>query len=248
MRIHFSNHRLSWLLCTTIGLAMGLAACSSTSERSNTYRTDGQDRPLVDAKYSLSEDRKALDEVRSQVPANVKAENDELALSLRLLSETNRNPRDVRSEFDRLVRKKREQFDKDIKKERETFTLTERKKRDDFLKVQKQTRDQFMKQKRSRDANNDFFREQDQTRKEYFADERDRRNDFESDVRERRKSFEDYTRAKVNEFNQEHRAYVKRWDDLQKQKKSSAISADKALDQELDAIRSKPSTPLESGE
>lgn len=226
-----------------------ITGCSSSSSRPNTYRTDGQGRPIVDAKYSLADDRKALEEARKDIPADIKSENDELALSLRLLSESStRNPREVRSEFDKIVRKKREIFDKDIKKEREIFTVSERKKRDEFLKIQKKDRDDFMKSKHERGETSEFYKDQDQKRKEYFADERDRRNDFESDVRERRKNFEDYVRGKVNEFNQEHRAYTKRYDDVQKEKKSTASNAEKLLDEELNSIRNKPSTPLESGE
>ena len=129
-----------------------ISSCSSSSsQRSNTYRTEDQgDRPLVDAKYSLTADRKALDEARAQIPADVKTENDELALSLSLMNEAKRSPREVRSEFDRLVRNKRSQFDKDLKKERENFTKEERKKRDEFLKNQKQSRDQFMNKKISK--------------------------------------------------------------------------------------------------
>ncbi len=252
--------------------AIFLGACtSSQTAPSNAYRSNSDDRPLVDDKYSLQADRKAMDEMRAQVPADRKRENDELALMLGV-NETKKTPADVRNQFDTLLRKKRSLFDKDITKERETFTKDERKKREQFLKEQRDQREVYGREKHSREDRTEFFKELDEKRSEFFSTERDKRNDFESDVRERRKSFEDYVREKQNEFNQEHRAYTKRYDDMkkqerEKQKASSGTGAYSAsslgggmtpaaafgvneaqeLDRELEEVRGKSGTSLQSG-
>lgn len=227
-----------------------LAACASSSKDPNVYKS-GEDRPLVDDKYSLQADRKSLDDLRAQIPPDRKRENDELALIMGLMAETKRPPAEIRSQFDSVLRKKRELFNKDLQKERETFTKEERKKREDFLKAQQQNRDLFNKQKHFRDEKNEFYKAADEKRSEFFSVERDKRQDFESDVRERRKSFEDYVREKQNEFNQEHRAYNKRYEELRKSNPpphSSGNSEASSLERELMEIQSRPGTPLESGE
>lgn len=227
-------------------ILFALIGCSTASDKSNNqYKAAAQDRPLVDAKYSLSADRQAFDEIRSQVPEDRKKQNDESAYFLQLFSNPERDPAQIRSQFDDLIRKKRSQFDKDISRERESFTKQERQKRDDFLKSQKQTRDEFVRQKQSREEKSEFFRDQDQKRSEYFADERDRRNDFESDVRERRKNFEDYVRQKNNEFNQEYKIFQKKHEDLKKQNKNHSAFE---LEEELQKAKSLPGTNLGSGE
>jgi hypothetical protein len=78
-------------------------------------------------------------------------------------------------------------------------------------------------------------------------------------VRERRKNFEDYAREKQNEFNQEHRSYVKRYDDFKKQEREnekaaagssggSASDEAQALEAEIEAIKQRAGTQLQSGE
>lgn len=243
-------------------LALGLAACASKSQPENTYRPPGEDRPLVDDKYSLQADRKAFDEMRSQVPPDKKRENDELALILGMMAETKRPPSEIRNQFDSVLRKKRQQFDKDMTKEREIFTKEERKKREAFLKAQQDERSAFTRQKTDRETKNRFYKELDEKRSEFMSVERDRRADFESDVRERRKSFEDYIREKQNEFNQEHRAYTKRYEEHKKAEAQSKAPQSKnsnqlmqqheieaaELERDLQNARMRAGTPLEAGE
>jgi hypothetical protein len=255
-----------------------LVACASSQKApENAYRSAEDNRPLVDDKYSLQADRKALDEARNQVPPDKKRQNDELALIVGMMNETKKSPSDIRSQFDSLLRKKRSLFDKDITKERETFTKEERKNREAFLKTQQAQRETFNHEKHSRDEKNDFFKDLDQKRAEFFSVERDKRADFESDVRERRKSFEDYAREKQDEFNQELRAYTKRYEDFKKQEREKEKSqpqsaqsrfsspesvngaantagvsnsmSDEAqqLERELDEIRQRSGTSLHSG-
>lgn len=254
---------------------LGTIACGSSQKPDNTYKT-GDERPIVDDKYSLTADRKALEEVRGQVPPEKKKENDELAFILGLMSEVKRPPSEIRSQFDSVLRKKREVFDTDLKKERETFTKEERKKREEFLKSQQKARDEKKNVKMSREERNEFFKELDGKRNEFFSVEREKRNDFESDVRERRKNFEDYARQKQNEFTQELRAYSKRYEDMRKEREkaksqpattspgasfqtpgsSRTLTAQippegneaAELERELREIMARPGTPLEAGQ
>lgn len=243
-------------------------ACQS-KEVKNQYSRSEDHNPQVEEKYSLTADRKKFDEIRQQVPMDVRKENDELALILQLTQETKKNPSEIRSQFDKTLRKKRELFDKDMKKERETFSKNEKKQREEFLKNQTKERESFNKEKRSREERNEFYGEQDAKRKEYFANERERRADFESDFRDRRKNFEDYAKEKTNEFNQEHRAYVKRYEESKKlktdSKKNNSISGPtevrsfleqiapnsdeyQQLEREIEEIKARKGSPLGAGE
>lgn len=194
-------------------LIITLVGCqsASTNQSSNQIEPDSEkslEKPIVDPKYSLTEDRQKIEELRKQIPEDKRAENDELAFILNFFA-NNPEPSKARDKYQKAVRKRRDLFDKDLKKEREQFTKTERKNRDAFLKQQKEDREIFLKRKPSQDDRKDFFSDQDEKRKTYFADERDKRQDFESDFRERRKNFEDYIKSKNDEFNQEHRNYIK---------------------------------------
>lgn len=243
-------------LLSIFGLVVVISGCQ-TNETKNQYVKADNDRPLVDEKYSLQSDREAVEQLRQDIPAAIRNENDQKALMLNLFGDSKKPPAKVREEFDQIVRKKRELFDRDLQKEREKFNQQERKNRDVFLKQMAQTRGQFMQTKSSKDARDDFFKEQEDKRKEYFANERERRQDFESDVRERRKNFEDYMREKQNEFHQELKAFTKKRDEFEKEAKkqsspvpmpSKVSNESKALQQELESAKALPRTNLESGE
>jgi hypothetical protein len=244
-----------WIMC------VGLVGCSLSSERpTNQYREAQEERPLVSPEYRLSADRSALDQIREQVPGDVKLANDELALIMGMMVEVRRTPSEIRERFNQLVRKNRQSFDKGLKAERETFTKSERKKRDEFLKEANQTRGDYFKTKPSKEDRAEFVRDQEQKRADFFATEKEKRSDFESDVRERRRSFEDYIRQKTNEFNQELRNYTKKFDDEKKAKnqrsKNKAEEGDlsetkselESLEKELMMFQNKPGTILRSGQ
>ncbi len=254
-------------------LASTLVGCGSASKAPNVYK-ENDNRPLVDSKYSLSADRKQFEELRAEVPEDRRHENDESALILDMVSDTKtelkRPPSEIRSKFDTMLRKKREIFNKDMGKEREIYTKAERKKRETFLKEQQEARGIFNREKQSRERKNEYYKELDARRTEFFSTEREKRADFESDVRERRKSFEDYTREKTGEFNQELKAYQKRYDEAKKQREaqlktgtypspnsasltpsqsfSQQTAEAAALERELEELRGRPGTALESGE
>jgi hypothetical protein len=246
-----------------------LTSCA-TRKAENQYEKQNQNQPLVEQKYTLSADRKKLEELRSQIPPETQQQNDELAFVLQLTQEVKKSPSEIRSQFDQVLRKKRENFDKDMRKERETFTQQERKSRDAFLKKQADERKEFLNQKTTKEIRNEFFSNQESNRKEFFANEKEKRADFESDVRERRKNFEDYAREKTNEFNQEHRAYVKKYEEQKKLKQkannTSTSSQNQSpvrsflqdvydpqadqqqLDSELEEAKRRPGQPLGAGD
>jgi hypothetical protein len=254
---------MKWIL----GFLLVLTACSSADKESNTYRT-GQDRPLVDDKYTLGADAKELNDLRAQIPPEKKRENDEMGFFLNLMKEGKGPPSEIREKFSSALRKKREIFDRDLSKERESFTKEERKKRELFLKAQAQQREQFNREKHSREEKADFSKEMESKRADHFATEREKRSDFESDVQERRKNFEDYSREKNNQFNEEYRNYSRRFEEMKKQENSKkkeagfsnqpsnsavnsanpgGLSEAEQLERDLQDAKSKIGSPLESG-
>lgn len=209
---------ISFLLILDLG-------CKSTGPK-NTYNSESDiNRPLVDEKYSLKQDRQAFDEIRKEIPTEIKKTNDEMAFVMGLMSDIERKPESIRNTFDSVARKKRDLFSKDASKERELFTKTERKERDLLLKALKDERDQFMKEKHKKEERDEFFKNQETKRKEFFAAEKEKREDFESNSREKRKNFEDYMRERTNYFNQELSIFRKKHDEhkknLEEQKKKN---------------------------
>ena len=158
MKIKQKSEGKKLLLHSILNLSSGLAlvfclvACSSvkTKDRSefDPKSEENVEKKLdLDEEISLSSDRTHLDEVRKEIPKEIKKDNDELAYTLSLMKEGKRKPNDIRSRYQKALRKKRNSFNKNSKKLRKNFTKQERKKRAVFLKLQKQERDVFKKQK-----------------------------------------------------------------------------------------------------
>jgi hypothetical protein len=251
-------------------MAAGLmSSCdSSTATRPNRFRSEdaeAQDRPLVDNQYRLAADRKAMGDLRKDIPLESQQKNDEIAFLMKLINDNpEREPAKIREDFDRALRKKRELLNKNFNKERDEFTKQERRTRDEFLKNQAEERKDFLKGKPAKDQRDRFFNDQDEKRKDFFANQREKRNDYESDTNERRRNFEDYAREKSNEFNSEYRIYSKKYEEMKKakadakseaaaQRKSSVAApaappVDPALLKEFDTIPKNPGDPLESGQ
>ncbi len=182
-----------------------------------TARTDESPaKPLVDPKYSISKDRAELDELRENIPAEIKKKNDETALKADWMAELKYEPSVVREKVSTMARKKRDLFNKDIGKKREAFNKVERKTREEFLKNLEKERKDFLDQKKDREKRTEFFEEQDEKRRDYFAEQKDKREDFEADLREERKDYEDYAKEKNDEFNAEIKEYTNRWNAKQK--------------------------------
>lgn len=203
-------------------LLFTLAACQVETKREEPAVKSSTNRPLVDPKYSLVQDRSEFDRLRESVPEEKRQANDEKALFAEWTVELKKSPSDVREKFDTLVRKKRDLFNKDMTKTREQFTKSLEKKRADFLKDIESKRKDFANQKKSRDEKNDFFNELDGQRRSYFSEEREKRDEFEANVRDQRKNFEDYIAEKRADFNSEMKAYTEKYNakqtELQKNK------------------------------
>lgn len=193
-----------------------LSSCSSTVDKGES--PSKVDAPLVEDKYRLLKDREAFEEIRKQVPADKKIENDELAFILQWMNEEKRPPSEVREKFNTAARKKRDLFQKDMKKIREAYVKQERKDREAFTKEQAKVRKDFVGNKPSREERKEFFDELDSKRKDFHTQQREKRDEFEADMRDKRKNFEDYMHEMTAQFNQEHRAYSKRYEEAKKQK------------------------------
>ncbi|MBC7421712.1 MAG: hypothetical protein H7328_13365 [Bdellovibrio sp.] len=186
-----------------------------------THSDDSTTKPLVDPKYSIAKDRAELEQMREEIPAEVKKKNDETALRDDWMRELKYSPEVIREKMSTLVRKKRDLFNKDLGKKREQFNKVERKAREEFLKNLEKERKDFLGQKVDREKRAEFFEEQDEKRREYFSEQKDKREDFEADMREERKDYEDYVKEKNDEFNSEIKAYTIKWNVKQKSQEAN---------------------------
>lgn len=180
-------------------------------ETTHEHGAGASSAPLVDPKYSVAKDRSELDELRQDIPAPQRKENDEKALIADLTAELHYPPDVVREKFAGIVRKKRELFNKDMQKQRDEFNKSEKKTREDFLKSLTEERKDFLSRKVSRDERADFFHDEDEKRRSFFSEQRDKREEYESDFREKRKSFDDYVKERNDTFNEELKEYSARW-------------------------------------
>lgn len=211
----------------------------------------GAEPPLVDESYSLKADREALEELRQNIPGEVKRENDEKAFMDGLMSDLSRSPSEVRNKFSSLLGKKRERFSKDMNKAREEFNKAQKKDREAFTKELADQRKEFSRKKVSSEERKEFFDSLESRRKDFYADQKEKRDEFEADSRDKRKNFDDYVRAKNGEFNQLHRDYSKRYEENKKALKDQSQQAElrrkqqqKDLESEYEAIKNKPPTYL----
>lgn len=217
---------LFWVLVLSLFTACSVISKHNDSADAEAMKSANQhlqesaesNRPLIEEKYSPKADREQLEEIRKQIPADVKRENDEFALMMKNMGEVHKHPSDVRSDFDKVMRKKREVFQKDATKQREDFSRNEKKTRDEFLKGLDKEKEDFKSKKVSTSERKEFFESIERRRQDYFSNEREKRSEFDSDLRAKRSDFEDHMRELTNEFNQEHRAYQKRYDNYMKQK------------------------------
>lgn len=201
----FIDARFLLILCLIF-----ISACQLESKH-NEMDAGAASKPLVDPKYSLTQDRSELDQLREAIPEDKKRANDEKSLLAEWMLGLKKSPADIRDKYENLVRKKREAFNKDMTKARENYTKAQEKKRTAFLKDLETQRKDFADQKKSRDEKNDFFSSLDEKRRSFFSEERENRDEFESNVRDQRKNFEDYLNEKRLDFTSEMKAYTEKW-------------------------------------
>ncbi len=189
--------------------------------------------PLRSGEVSLAADRRELDELRRDLPDDVKRQNDELALVLSFLKDGDEDPNKLRDRFQSALRKKREAVDKSQRRRREDFSRSEREAREKFTTEQKSEREEFLSRKRESSARQKFFDQQDEKRRRFHADAQERRKDFEALITEERRDFESMVREKTNFFNQEWRGYRERWTErkrvLDEKKRREVRAAKSAL-------------------
>jgi hypothetical protein len=202
--------------CTTIVIS-GCAADIKKESGGEAGATSST--PDLGQEYSLQSDRSALDELRKDIPEEVKKQNDEVALIMSyIVRDSEEDPNRLRDRFNTALRKRREANDKALTRARESFSKNEKKSRESFMAKSKQDREEFLNaRKRSAEDRKSFFNDQDDRRKSFFAESQEKRKDFEASVMERRKAVEDSTREKQNAFNQEWRAYQARYTERKKQ-------------------------------
>lgn len=158
----------------------------------------------VQEEFLLKQDRDKLEELRSEIPQELKLKNDEEALILETLKKPGS---EARSKWQTLMRKKRQNFNKDASLKRKNFNQQEKTSREEFLKKQKTEREEFLKNKNiDPDKRKSFFAEQETKRKDYFQGLKETRSEFESQMTEERKTFDDYIKERNAVFNDEARA------------------------------------------
>ena len=171
------------------------------------------------AEVSLKADRSEFDELRKDMPPEVRKENDELAGILQMLRNPNgeyERPERIRERFSKIMRDKRSRNDKQFRQEREDFNRLEKDKREEFTETQKSEKEDFLGDKPSSEKRKRFFDKQEEKRSCFYDDAREKRRSFEAEISTRRRNFEDYVREKTNLFNAELRNYQKEYDERRK--------------------------------
>ncbi|MBX9767560.1 MAG: hypothetical protein K2X47_09850 [Bdellovibrionales bacterium] len=162
-----------------------------------------------------------MDDLRSDIPEEVKIANDEKAYYAELFADPNRQPSKVREQFARDIRRIRDQFEKSSRKTRENYNSKERKEREAFIEKIRRERENFSRTKHDQKENSRFYADMDTLRREYFANEREKREEFESLHRQARRDFDDYTRSRQTEFEEQFRNYSRQHADDQRAKAAS---------------------------
>lgn len=193
---------------------------------------------------SLNSDRSELEKLRSEIPDEVKKQNDEIAMVLSYVyRESEEEPNRLRDRFQAAIRKRREAMDKHLRSSRDSYSKEERRLRDGFLKKSKEERDSYLSGKRSQDERKKFFDDQEDRRRAFFADQNEKRKDFESQVQDERKKLEDFVREKQNQFNQEWREYQTRYTERRRQSDTKKKMEEKARQLEKRGAQAYPVTP-----
>lgn len=215
-----------------------LAACVSRN-RAAAHRAEDRKNihEELNEEMSLKADRENLDDIRKDIPAETKKQNDELALFLDLMNQGTENPQMVRDKFQMMVQKKRASFRDKVAKLRENYREEETKRRDQQLDQAKSKRDSFFKRKRDSKASREFFAQSEKDRLAFASDERERRQAFESELNSQSKDFDSYMRERQKEFDEQYRLYSKKFSEKPKDKKA-------ATGDEFKRLESTPASPL----
>jgi len=198
-------------LILSIYLVLLVGCASSTTENS------AVDRPLVESDYLLKQDREEFDQLRSDVPEDIKLENDEKAYMDRLFTDPLKKPSVIKERFNRFLSQKRDKFQKDQKLKRENFVKNERKQREEFVRELAKERENFKQQKVDKQKTKEFFDELDLKRKDFFSEQKEKRELFEAQIRDDRNNFSDYSKEKQSEFNNRLKIFTDQQKSINKQ-------------------------------
>lgn len=220
MKTVLLNSLLSILFVCTQALA------SSSEPKEEDVDTSSQE-------LSLKQDRAELDELRKEVPEDIKQSNDDMAFILKLFENKARKPSKIRSQFTKVYNRTRKKKQKEFKKERNQFTKAEKKRRKAFQKQAKKKRQEFLDSDPEKDDKKEYFAEERVRQKEFYNDERDKRKEFEADLRARRKEFDDYLKDRRKDFDDRLRQFRKEQKEMKrmqrkmkKQRSSRATSTE----------------------
>jgi hypothetical protein len=193
---------------------LSLVACGTQSKKS-----EKKDYSTLPEEVSMKEDRQILDDLRKEIPEDIKQDNDEYAFLMKMMGEVRERPEKIRDRWNTETRRRRDKYSKINQRDRDNFNKEEKKAREEFLRAANKERDSKVKSGMKADERKEFFNEQETKRREFFANQQDARRDFESQIRQRTSDFEAMMRDKNSEFNTEHRAYSDRYRQWEKDKK-----------------------------
>jgi hypothetical protein len=221
MKKSFSVHAAeSARVLTPLFCSLLLSLTSCVHEEASDHVADpaaAQQAPgQVADDVSLKEDRSRLDDLRKEIPENLRRQNDELAGIFELMAKSDQEPSEIRERFNTVLRKRREKMDQELRQKREDFSKKDQRGHDAFLKAQNQERERFAHETHTADQRKHFFDQQDERRRSYFAKSADLHKIFEDEIADRRKDFEDYVREKTNFFNTEYRNFSARYTERRK--------------------------------
>lgn len=228
-----------------IGRVAAVLALGGAVSCTLVQRAERVDKTEAQLETSLSDDRAAIEELRKNIPAERKAENDALKQILDVTLEVKDPPERVREKFSRQTQRMRQDFQKQIRRERDDFNTAEKRKRDEFFDKLKLERDEFSKRNASREARKDFYNDQDERRRRFMADQKDARDRFNSDMKQRQDDFNVMMREKNNEFNQEMRNYTVRYNEKKKLEEAQRLQRNA---EKLNAAPPVKYEPMKSGE
>ncbi|MFP5519678.1 MAG: hypothetical protein ACLGGX_07225 [Bdellovibrionia bacterium] len=198
---------------------------------------------------SLTKDRKELESLREQIPAEKKIINDERAFLDELFANESAKPFEIRSKFNKELQKKREQFSKSLEKERKEFTAKTKDERDRFQKQQREKRDLTFKSTKDSERRKEVLAEFESERVKFNQEQKDRRDSFEQEVKSKRNDFNDKVKSTTEIFNQRLKAFTEKQEQIKKDQKlpsekKQVVESWKNVDQQFEHIKKKSPVDL----
>ncbi len=178
---------------------------------------------LAQNEVSLKDDQKTIEELRENIPEDIKSENDQLGFILKLFDDKTRRSDSIQREFDKYISRLRKEHDTLAKQKRNQFTKNEKSSRNDFLAKSKDARLNFLKDKPVTDKRKEFFENERTERQAYFSTEKDQRKDFESNIKSEKSDFEDKIKRIRKDFDEKKKVFLREQKELEDLKKQSLI-------------------------